>query len=210
MERGQSQSSRSSAMVQTSSEIPLPSPSFYSLSGLGPVAILGHRPSRRPPAGWLGGSWPFPASCAKPVVPPWDPRRPWIRSAIQSEASRHRSVGEFGWGGTPVTGQRRRPEALLRWNRNLSGRRRPKVLLMLRLPVQVQNVQAWPSDPLVQCASSGYRSQRCQKNYHRDNWLVAAKRSKRRRFLILRCRLFLASHPQPSGRVGLFTHQQGT
>ena len=33
---------------------------------------------------------------------------------------------------------------------------------------------------------------RCQKSYHRDNWLVAAKRSKRRCFLILRCRLFLA------------------
>jgi len=64
----------------------------------------------------------------------------------------------------------------------------------------------WPS----KLSSSGYRSQRCQKNYHRDNWLVAAKRSKRRRFLILRCRLFLASRLQPSGRVGLFTHQQGT
>ena len=33
--------------------------------------------------------------------------------------------------------------------------------------------------------------QRCQKSYHRDNWLVAAERSKRCRFLILRCRLFL-------------------
>ncbi len=31
-----------------------------------------------------------------------------------------------------------------------------------------------------------------QKSYHRDNWLVAAKRPQRRRFLILRCRLFLA------------------
>ena len=54
---------------------------------------------------------------------------------VQSEVSRHRSVGEFGWGGTPFTRQRRRPEALLRWNRNLSERRRPKVLLMLRLSV---------------------------------------------------------------------------
>ena len=107
-------------------------------------------------------------------------------------------TGEFGWGGTPVTSQRRRPEALLRWNRNLPWRRRPKALLMLRLSVRVPNVQVWPSDPLVKCTSSGYRSQRCQKNYHRDNWLVAAKRSKRRCFLILRCRLFLASHPQPS------------
>ena len=35
-------------------------------------------------------------------------------------------------------------------------------------------------------------SQRCQKSYHRDNWLVAAKRSERRCFLILRCRLFLS------------------
>ncbi len=35
----------------------------------------------------------------------------------------------------------------------------------------------------------GYR---CQKSYHRDNWLVAAERSKRCRFLILRCRLFLS------------------
>ncbi|KAI5188141.1 hypothetical protein NEIRO03_2714, partial [Nematocida sp. AWRm78] len=32
----------------------------------------------------------------------------------------------------------------------------------------------------------------CRKSYHRDNWLVAAKRPQRRRFLILRCRLFLA------------------
>lgn len=77
-------------------------------------------------------------------------------AAFQSEALRHRSVGEFGWGGTPVTRQRRRPEAMLRWNRNLSWRSRPKVLLMLRLPVQVQNVQVWPSDPLVECTSLGY------------------------------------------------------
>jgi len=33
---------------------------------------------------------------------------------------------------------------------------------------------------------------RCRKSYHRDNWLVAAKSSNRRSFLILRCRLFLA------------------
>ena len=84
------------------------------------------------------------------------------------------------------------------------------MLLMLRLPVQDRNVQVWPNDPLAKHTSLGYSSQRCQKNYHRDNWLVAAKRSQRRCFLILRCRLFLASHPQPSGRVGLFTHQQGT
>ena len=36
-----------------------------------------------------------------------------------------------------------------------------------------------------------FQNYRCQKSYHRDNWLVAAKRSQRRRFLILRCRLFL-------------------
>ena len=35
-------------------------------------------------------------------------------------------------------------------------------------------------------------SQRCQKSYHRDNWLVAAKRSQRRCLLILPCRLFLS------------------
>ena len=35
-------------------------------------------------------------------------------------------------------------------------------------------------------------SKRCQKSYHRDNWLVAAKSSHRRCFLILRCRLFLS------------------
>jgi len=34
--------------------------------------------------------------------------------------------------------------------------------------------------------------ERCQKSYHRDNWLVAAKSPNRRRFLILRCRLFLS------------------
>ena len=160
-----------------------------------------------------GVSWLFPDSCAKPtrwVSPRGMPARATLDVTVQSEVSKHRSVGEFGWGGTPFTTQRRRPEALLRQNRNLPGRRRPKALLMLRLSVRVRNVQVWPNDPLVKCANSGYRSQRCQKNYHRDNWLVAAKRSKRRRFLILRCRLFLASHPQPSGRVGLFTHQQGT
>jgi len=64
------------------------------------------------------------------------------------------------------------------------------VLLMLWPSVQAQNVQVWPSDPLVKYAGLGYQSQRCQKNYHRDNWLVAAKRLKRRCFLILRCRLF--------------------
>ena len=121
-------------------------------------------------------------------------------------ASRHRADWEFGWCGTPFTRQRRRPEARLRWDRNLSGRSRPKALLMLRLSVEVQNMQVWPIDPLDQCTSLGYQSQRCQKNYHRDNWLVAAKRSKRRGFLILRCRLFLASRLQLSGRVGLFTH----
>ncbi len=35
-------------------------------------------------------------------------------------------------------------------------------------------------------------NKRCQKSYHRDNWLVAAKRPQRRCFLILRCRLFLS------------------
>ena len=39
---------------------------------------------------------------------------------------------------------------------------------------------------------SFFCGQRCQKSYHRDNWLVAAERSKRCRFLILRCRLFLS------------------
>jgi len=153
-------------------------------------------------------SWLFPDSCVKSCGSPC--RGTTLDVTVRSAVSKHRSVGEFGWGGTPFTTQRRRPEALLRQNRNLPGRRRPKVLLMPRLSVRVRNVQSWPNDPLVKCANSGYRSQRCQKNYHRDNWLVAAKRSKRRRFLILRCRLFLASHPQPSGRVGLFTHQQGT
>ena len=32
----------------------------------------------------------------------------------------------------------------------------------------------------------------CQKSCHRNNWLVAAKRSQRRCFLILQCRLFLS------------------
>jgi len=35
-------------------------------------------------------------------------------------------------------------------------------------------------------------SLRCQKSYHRDNWLVVTKSSNRRNFLILRCRLFLS------------------
>lgn len=92
-------------------------------------------------------------------------------------ASRHRADWEFGWGGTPFTRQRRRPEARLRWDRNLSESRRAKALLMLRLSVEVHNMQVWLIDPLDQCTSLGYQSQRCQKNYHRDNWLVAAKRS---------------------------------
>jgi len=33
---------------------------------------------------------------------------------VSIDASGHRSDREFGWGGTPVTGQRRRPEAPLR------------------------------------------------------------------------------------------------
>jgi len=59
----------------------------------------------------------------------------------------------------------------------------------------VDSVKARPIDPFL---SGVYmllfkaRIERCQKNYHRDNWLVAAKSSYRRRFLILRCRLFLS------------------
>jgi len=65
-------------------------------------------------------------------------------------ASGQRSDGEFGWGGTPVTQQHRRPEAPLRLNRNHSRRSRPKVLLMRRFTaVRIQNAQAWPSDPLA-------------------------------------------------------------
>ena len=52
------------AMVQTNSEIPLPSPSFYSLSCLGTVAIW---ISTIP---FLGGPWLFPASCEKPRLRP--------------------------------------------------------------------------------------------------------------------------------------------
>jgi hypothetical protein len=61
---------------------------------------------------------------------------------------------------------------------------------------------------------------RCQKSYHRDNWLVAAKRSQRRCILILRCRLFLplcciwhkASDCSPSNRereLGLDRRETG-
>jgi len=42
----------------------------------------------------------------------------------------------------------------------------------------------------ILCVLRRTSAQRCQKGYHRDNWLVAAKRPKRRSFLILRCRLF--------------------
>ncbi|KAI5151490.1 hypothetical protein ENBRE01_2173 [Enteropsectra breve] len=45
-----------------------------------------------------------------------------------------------------------------------------------------------PSDP----APARWQRRGWRKSYHRDNWLVAAKRPQRRRFLILRCRLFLA------------------
>jgi len=97
------------------------------------------------------------------------------------------------------------------WTETSLCRRRPSS------PVDVAIVSANPEHESVAQRSFvdgvrvlSSRSQRCQKNYHRDNWLVAAKRSQRRCFLILRCRLFLASHPQLSGRVGLFTLQQGT
>ena len=75
---------------------------------------------------------------------------------VDTGASGHRSDGEFGWGGMPVTAQRRRPEAPLRWNRNLPRRSRPKALLTRRPPVQVQSVQAWPCDPLAKRMGSGY------------------------------------------------------
>ena len=68
---------------------------------------------------------------------------------------------------------------------------------------QILKVKASLTGALTQCigresvASRSYCfyepfSNRCQKSYHRDNWLVAAKRSQRRGFLILRCRLFLS------------------
>jgi hypothetical protein len=46
--------------------------------------------------------------------------------------------------------------------------------------VRIRTVKAWPIDPFARpvrepCAV--WSSERCQKNYHRDNWLVAAKRS---------------------------------
>ena len=59
---------------------------------------------------------------------------------------------------------------------------------LFRFSVIREIVKAWPTDPL----NCQIYSKRCHKNYHRDNWLVAAKRSKRRCFLILRCRLFLS------------------
>ena len=46
---------------------------------------------------------------------------------------------------------------MLRWVRNLSEReRKAKVLLMLHLPVQDQNVQMWPIDPLANYTSLEY------------------------------------------------------
>ena len=55
--------------------------------------------------------------------------------------------------------------------------------------------RARPSDPLVtwcRLVRMDIPPQRCQKSYHRDNWVVAFKCSKRQRFLIVRCRLFAA------------------
>jgi len=51
-----------------------------------------------------------------------------------------------------------------------------KSLLDSRSSVPIHGVKAWPNDPLVSLLFKG-RSRRWQKNYHRDNWLVAAKRS---------------------------------
>ena len=102
---------------------------------------------------------PFPGDAtAPPLRAPsaaaWlRPRDPGSKNAM---ASGHRSDGEFGWGGTPVTMQRRRPEASLRWNRNLPRRSRPKALLIRRPSVRVQSAQAWPCDPLAEHTGSGY------------------------------------------------------
>ena len=95
----------------------------------------------------------FTASCVKLDTLQCRPRlRP---SALQfeklswsSRVSRSRPDGEFGWGGTSVTEQRRRPEAVLSENRNLPWRSRLHVRLTQQLSVVVGNTQVWPCDPL--------------------------------------------------------------
>ena len=57
--------------------------------------------------------------------------------------------------------------------------------------VRKQSVKAWPIDP------PGLRSLR-QEVARRDNWLVAAKLSLRRCFLVLRCRLLMKTRMKPA------------
>ena len=111
-------------LAPTNSEIPLPSPSFCSLSDLGKST---DEEPLSPQVPCMNGQPSHVASLLR-LNTNGDAGDPGINSP--SEASRHGSVGEFGWGGTPVTEQRRSPEATLRWNRNLTQRSRPKVLLM--------------------------------------------------------------------------------
>ena len=78
-----------------------------------------------------------------------------------------------------------------------------KSLLDSHFSVRIQTVKAWLVEPLVR----GVSSWRCQSSYHRDNWLVATKRSWRRCFLILRCRHFLSLRRRSPPSVGMFTRQ---
>ncbi|KAI5151631.1 hypothetical protein ENBRE01_2273 [Enteropsectra breve] len=97
-----------------------------------------------------------------------------------------RAGGEFGWGGTAARPQRSCPEA------GSAGRETPR-RAQGQKPAGAAGARGragkpGPSDP----AGARPRTRGWRKSYHRDNWLVAAKRPQRRRFLILRCRLFLA------------------
>ena len=94
---------------------------------------------------------------------------------------------EFGWGGTSVKSHRRCPKTISIRTEILCRLKGERIVLFTRLQAE-WIVKAWPIDPF------GRRSctEGCLKTYHRDNWFVAAKRSQRRCFLILRCRLFLS------------------
>lgn len=74
-------------------------------------------------------------------------------------------------------------------DRNSGARTRPKVRLTVLLKVSSAEANAGSNDLLVGIRGCG----KCQKNYLRDNRVIAGERSKRPRCLLPRCRLSSSS-----------------
>lgn len=82
------------------------------------------------------------------------------------------SGGEFDWGGTSVNGN---AGVLRRAQRGQKPRVEQKGKSLLDLDFQY-DYRPRKRGPSILLALR-VLSKRCQKSYHRDNWLVAAKRS---------------------------------